>query len=52
MRCAYSALVGTPDGKRPLEKPGRKWEQNNKTFDREARTGFMWLRIGTGGGSW
>jgi hypothetical protein len=25
---AYRVLVGTPEGKRPLERPRRKWEDN------------------------
>jgi hypothetical protein len=27
---AYSILVGKPEGKRPLERPSRKWEDNIK----------------------
>jgi len=30
MRNAYSLLVGTPEWKRPLEKPIRRWEDNIK----------------------
>jgi hypothetical protein len=29
MRNAYN-LVGKPDGKRPLRRPGRRWEENIK----------------------
>jgi hypothetical protein len=29
-RGAYRILVGRPDGKRPLEKPRRRWENNTK----------------------
>jgi hypothetical protein len=28
MRNAYSVLVGKPEGKRPLERPRRRWEDN------------------------
>jgi hypothetical protein len=28
MRNAYSVLVGKPEGKRPLGKPRRRWENN------------------------
>jgi hypothetical protein len=28
MRSAYSILVGKPEGKRPLRRPRRKWEDN------------------------
>jgi hypothetical protein len=32
---AYKALVGKPDGKRPLERPKRRWEDNIKMGFRE-----------------
>jgi hypothetical protein len=28
MRNAYRLLVGKPDGKRPLGRPGRRWVDN------------------------
>jgi hypothetical protein len=28
MRNAYSILVGKPEGKRPLRRPRRRWEDN------------------------
>jgi hypothetical protein len=53
-RGVYRALVGKPEGRRPLERPRRKWEDNIKMDLREvgvgAQTGLIWLRIGTGGG--
>jgi len=30
MRRAYGVLVGRPDGKRPLGRPRRSWEDNIK----------------------
>jgi hypothetical protein len=30
MRNAYKILVGKPDGKRPLERPMQRWEDNIK----------------------
>ena len=43
-----------PEGKRPLGRPGRRWEDNIKLnlqeVGWEAWTGLIWLRIGTGGG--
>jgi hypothetical protein len=46
-------LVGKAEGKRPLERPRRKWEDNIKTDLREIGwvvwTGFIWLRTGTSG---
>ena len=32
---AYRNLVGKPEGKRPLERARRKWEDNNKMDLRE-----------------
>jgi hypothetical protein len=29
-RCAYRVLVGKPDGRRPLGRPRRRWEDNIK----------------------
>jgi len=53
-RVVYRVLVGKPDGKRPLGRHRRKWEDNNKKFFRKWEvgvwTGSSWLRIGTGGG--
>jgi hypothetical protein len=53
-RCAYRVLVGRPEGRRPLGRPRRRWEDNIKVDLQEvgwgAWTGLIWLRIGTGGG--
>jgi hypothetical protein len=54
-RGAYRVLVGKPEGRRPLERPRRRWDDNIKMDLQEvgwegARTGSIWLRIGTGGG--
>jgi hypothetical protein len=52
-RGAYRALVGKPEGGRPLGRPRLRWENNIKMDLREvgwgAWTGSIWLRIGTGG---
>ena len=53
-RGAYRVLVGKPEGKRPLERPRRRWE-NNIYIDLQevgcgAWTGSSCRRIGTGGG--
>jgi hypothetical protein len=51
----HRVLVGNPDGKRPLGRPRRRWEDNIK-MDLQGSwwgfvgTGWSWLRIGTGGG--
>jgi hypothetical protein len=46
--------VGKPEGRRPLGRPRRRWEDNIKTDLREVGwgvwSGLGWLRIGTGGG--
>jgi hypothetical protein len=48
------ALVGKPEGRRPLGRPKRRWENNIKIdlreMERGAWTGSIWLRIGRGGG--
>jgi hypothetical protein len=49
----YRVLVGKPEGKRPLERPGRRWEHGIKVDLREigwGGSGFSWLRIGIVGG--
>jgi hypothetical protein len=50
--CVHRVLVGKPEGKRPLERPRHRWEDNMKRDlqDVGVWTGLMWLRIGTGGG--
>jgi hypothetical protein len=55
-RNAYRILVGEPEGKRPLGRPRRRWEDNIKMNLREMGwdgmewNGLIWLRIGTSGG--
>ena len=50
----YRVLVGKPEGKRPLGRPRRRWEDNIKMDLQEVgcwvRNGSIWRRIGTGGG--
>jgi hypothetical protein len=36
-RNAYRILVGKPEGKRPLERPRRRWVDNIKMYLREIR---------------
>ena len=45
-------LVGKPEGKRPLGRARRRWEDNIKMDLQEVGggTGCRWLRIGTGCG--
>jgi hypothetical protein len=53
-RKLYRVLVGRPEGKRPLERPRRRWEDGIKMGLREIGwgvwSGFTWLRTGTVGG--
>jgi hypothetical protein len=53
-RGVHRVLVGKPEGKRPLGRPRRRWEDNIKMDVEEVGgvvvTGWSWLRIGTGGG--
>jgi hypothetical protein len=34
-RSVYGVLVGRPEGKRPLGRPRRRWEDNIRTYLRE-----------------
>jgi hypothetical protein len=53
-RDAYRVSVGRHDGRRSLGRPRHRLEDNIKMnlqeVGWEAWTGFIWLRIGTGGG--
>ena len=53
-RGVHRVLVGRPDGKRPLGRPRRRWGIILRWIFRKwegvVRTGWSWLRIGTGGG--
>jgi hypothetical protein len=51
-RGAHKALVGKPEGRRPLGRPRHSWEDNIKMdltveWGRGARIESIWLRIGT-----
>jgi hypothetical protein len=53
-RNAYRVLVGKLEGKRPLERPRRRWVNNIKMDLREigwdGMDWMIWFRIGTSGG--
>ena len=52
-RGVHRVLVGKYEGKKPLGRPRRRWEDNIKIDLREVggvETGWSWLRIGIGGG--
>jgi hypothetical protein len=53
-RNVFCTLIGKPEGKKPLGRPRRRWEDGVRMDLREigwgSVTGSRWLRIGTGGG--
>jgi hypothetical protein len=53
-RGVHRALVGKPEGRRPLGRPGRRWEVILKCIFRNLKgwwgIGWSGLRIGTVGG--
>ena len=53
-RGVNKVLVGKPEGKRPLGRPRRRWEDILgwifRKWEGVVGTGWSWLRIGTGGG--
>jgi hypothetical protein len=45
-RNAYRILVGTPEGKRPLGRPRRRWVENIKIYLRETGwDGVDWIEL-------
>ena len=45
-RCVYRVLVGKPEGKRPLGRPRRRWEDNNKIDLQGVGCGGMdWMEL-------
>jgi hypothetical protein len=52
-RNAYRILVGKPEGKRPLGKPRRRWEDNIKMDIRGMRWGGMdWIDLALDRDQW
>jgi len=52
-RGVHRVLMGKPEGKRPMERPRHRWEDNIKMDFRAVggvETGWSWLRIGRDGG--
>jgi hypothetical protein len=51
-RGAYRILVGRPEGRRPLGRPRRKWEENIK-MDLEVGCGSIdWIELAQDRDSW
>jgi hypothetical protein len=44
-RCAYRILVGRPEGRRPLGRPRRRWEDNIKIDLQEVGWGMDWIEL-------
>ena len=44
-RGVHRVLVGKPEGKRPLGRPRRRWEDNIKMDFREVRGGGDWMEL-------
>jgi hypothetical protein len=52
-RGIYRVLIGSPEGKRPLGRPRRRWIDNIKTDLRETRIdGTNWIRLAQDRGRW
>jgi hypothetical protein len=52
-RNAYRVLVRKPEGKRPLGRPGRRWEDNIKMHLRELGWGGMdWIHLAQDRDQW
>jgi hypothetical protein len=52
-RGVYRVLVGKPEGKRPLERPRRGWEDNIKMDLQEVGWGRGdWMELAQDGDSW
>jgi hypothetical protein len=45
-RCVYRILVGKPEGKKPLGRPRRRWEDNIKmAFQEVGCEGMDWIDL-------
>jgi hypothetical protein len=44
-RGAYRILVGRPEGRRPLGRPRRRWEDNIKTDLQEVGGSMNWIEL-------
>jgi len=52
-RGVYRVLVGKPEGKRPLRRPRRRWEDNIKMDLQEVGCGGMdWIELARDRGKW
>jgi len=52
-RGVYRVLVGKPEGRRPLGRPRRRWEDNIRMDLREVGCGFVdWMELAQDRDSW
>jgi hypothetical protein len=52
-RSGYRILVGKPEGKRPLGRPRRRWENNIKMYLRDIAWGGMdWIDLAQDRDQW
>ena len=52
-RVVHRVLVGKPEGKRPLGRPRRRWEDNIKMYLREVVCGGMeWIELAQDRNKW
>jgi hypothetical protein len=52
-RGVYRVLVGKPEGKRPVGRPRRRWEDNIKMDLQEVRCGGMaWIELAQDRDNW
>ena len=51
-RGVHRVLVGKPEGKRPLGRPRRRWEDNIKMYLKEVRGGGDWMELAQNRNRW
>jgi hypothetical protein len=51
-RGAYMILVGRPEGRRPLERPRRRWEDNIKMDPQKVGWGMEWIELAQDRDKW
>jgi len=49
---SYRVLVGKPEGKRPLGRPRRRWEDNIKWIFRKCDEDMEWIELAQGKDRW
>jgi hypothetical protein len=51
-RGAYRIFVGRPEGRRPVGRPRRRWEDNIKMYLQEVGWGMNWIELAQDRGRW